>query len=122
MRILKEQTYIPVEGNIRLVVPSDLKFSYGDFIRFHTVLKKINSFKNPGGFDYEQYLNRQGIYATGFVANNAGIILIRKNSASYLRLQLENFRMYLKKIMLRHCFITETKRRSRIKQRLSNRT
>lgn len=63
------------------------------------MLKKIPSFKNPGGFDYEQYLNRQGIYAAGFIANEAGIVLLRAKSAMSLKLQLESFRMYLKRII-----------------------
>ncbi len=86
-------------ANIRLVIPSDLSFQYGDFIRFHSVLKKIQSFQNPGGFDYERYMNLQGIYATGFVANNSQIVLLRKNAASGIRLKLETFRLYLKDII-----------------------
>ncbi len=102
VRLLKNGAYIPVSGNIRLVIPPDLTYSYGDFIRFQTVLKKIHSFHNPGGFNYERYLNRQGIYATGFIANSAGIILLRKNSASGIRSHLESFRMYLKQIIYNH--------------------
>ncbi len=102
VRLIKNGSYIPVTGNLRLVIPTDLNFSYGDFIRFHCVLKKIQSFQNPGGFDYERYLNRQGIYATGFVANSSGIITLRENSASYLKLRLELFRMYLKQIIYKN--------------------
>ncbi len=102
VRLIKNGVYIPVTGNMRLVIPADLNFSYGDFIRFHSVLKKIQSFQNPGGFDYERYLNRQGIYATGLIANTSGIILLRQNAASSIKLQLELFRMYLKGIIYRN--------------------
>jgi competence protein ComEC len=102
VRLLKNGAYIPVSGNIRLVIPPDLTYSYGDFIRFQTELKRIHSFHNPGGFNYERYLNRQGIYATGFIANSAGIIMLRKNSASGIRSHLESFRMYLKQIIYNH--------------------
>ena len=98
-RIIKNNSYLPVTGNIRLVIPSDLSFQYGDFIRFHSKIKKIQSFHNPGGFDYERYLNRQGIYAAGFIANGAGIVLIRPNSASGIKLKLETFRLYLKQLI-----------------------
>jgi competence protein ComEC len=98
-RIINDKSYIPVIGNIRLVIPPDLNFQYGDFIRFHSVLKKIQSFQNPGGFDYERHMNLQGIYATGFVANNSNIILLRQNTASGIRLKLETFRLYLKDII-----------------------
>ncbi len=102
VRLIKDGIYIPVAGQVRLVIPADLNFAYGDFIRFHCVLKKIHSFQNPGGFDYERYLNRQGIYATGFIANSSGIITLRENSASYLKLQLELFRIYLKQIIYKN--------------------
>jgi len=99
VRIIKDGTYSQVTGLIRLAVPIDLNFSYGDFIRFYSELKKISSFKNPGVFDYERYLNLRGVYATGFISNNSGIILLRENTASSWRLMLEKFRLYLQKII-----------------------
>ena len=98
-RIIKKNSYLPVTGNIRLVIPSDISFQYGDFIRFHSKIKKIQSFHNPGGFDYERYLNRRGIYVSGFVADRASIVLIRHNSASGIQLKLETFRSYLKQLI-----------------------
>ncbi|MEN6507408.1 MAG: DNA internalization-related competence protein ComEC/Rec2 [Smithella sp.] len=98
-RILKNHSYSPVSGLIRLTIPSHLNFRYGDFIRFHTSIKRIHSFHNPGSFDYERYLNRQGIYVAGFIADSAGIVLIRHNTASGIKLQLETFRSYLKHLI-----------------------
>jgi competence protein ComEC len=98
-RMIINNSYLPVTGNIRLVIPADLSFQYGDFIRFHSKIKKIQSFHNPGSFNYERTLNRQGIYVSGFVANHAGIVLIRHNSASGVKLKLENFRLYLKRLI-----------------------
>ncbi|HBI47959.1 MAG TPA: DNA internalization-related competence protein ComEC/Rec2 [Smithella sp.] len=102
LRIIKDKTYIPVSGNIRLAIPADLNFQYGDFIRFHSTLKRINNFNNPGGFDYEHYLNLQGIYATGFIADNSKIVLLRQNSANSIKLKLESFRLYLKQIIYKN--------------------
>jgi predicted membrane metal-binding protein len=99
IRIVENNSYRPVSGSIRLSIPADLNFQYGDFIRFHTSLKKISSFHNPGSFDYERYMNLQGIYVTGFVYNNSDIILLRQNAASGIRLKLETFRLYLKEII-----------------------
>jgi len=99
IRVVEDNSYRPVSGSIRLVIPDDLNFQYGDFIRFHTSLKKIQSFQNPGGFNYERYMNLQGIYATGFVADNSNIIILRQNAASGIRLKLETFRLYLKEII-----------------------
>lgn len=99
LRILKDKTYIQVSGNIRLVIPPDLKFQYGDFLRFHSTLKSIYNFNNPGGFDYESYMKLQGIYATGFIFDNSKIILLRQKTANYAKLWLEYFRNYLKRII-----------------------
>ena len=99
IRIVEGNSYRPVTGNIRLTISDDFNFQYGDFIRFHTSLKKISNFKNPGGFDYAHYMNLQGIYATGYVYNNSDMILLRQNTASGIRLKLETFRLYLKEII-----------------------
>ena len=99
IRIVEDNSYRPVSGNIRLVIPDDFNFQYGDYIRVSTYLKKISNFQNPGGFDYERYMNLQGIYATGFVYNNSDIILLRQNTASGIRFKLETFRLYLKEII-----------------------
>ena len=102
LRIIKNKSYVPVSGNIRLEIPPDLNFQYGDFIRFHSTLKRIHNFNNPGGFDYEHYLNLQGIYVTGFIADSSGIVLLRQNSASPIKLRLESFRRYLKQIIYKN--------------------
>ncbi len=98
-RLVKNDTYIPATGNIRLVIPAELSFQYGDFIRFHSKIKNIQSFHNPGSFDYERYLKRQGIYVSGFVANNAGIVLIRHDTANRFRYHIENFRLQLQRLI-----------------------
>ncbi|MEE9911142.1 MAG: DNA internalization-related competence protein ComEC/Rec2 [Deltaproteobacteria bacterium] len=98
-RLIKNNVYLPVTGDIRLVGPADLSFRYGDYIRFHSKIKKLQSFHNPGSFNYERYLNRQGIYVSGFLANSASIVLIRHNSASGIKLKLETFRLFLKKLI-----------------------
>ena len=99
LRIIRDKKYVSVSGNIRLVIPPDLKFQYGDFVRFHSTLKKIRNFNNPGGFDYERYLNLQGIYAAGFISDASRIILLRQRTANCTRLYLESFRNYLKQII-----------------------
>ncbi len=98
-QMIRNNSKQPLTGNIRLIVPSSLRIQYGDLIRFHSRIRKIQSFHNPGSFDYERYMNRQGIYASGFVANPSGIVLIRHNTASGIKLTLENFRHDLKDLI-----------------------
>lgn len=102
LRMIKEKSYLPVSGDIRLTIPGDLNFRYGDFIRFYTTLKKIQNFKNPGGFNYERLMNMQGIYVSGFINNTSEIILLRKNTAGGIKLKLEEFRNYLKEIIYKN--------------------
>jgi competence protein ComEC len=101
-RVLRNHTPLPVTGKIRVAIPSGLSFQYGDFIRFHTNIKKIQGFHNPGRFDYERSQNRRGLYVSGFVRNRADIVLIRHDTASGLKLKLERFRLYLKRLLEAH--------------------
>lgn len=102
LRVVENEFYSPVSGNIRLTIPNDLNFRYGDFIRFHTTLKKIQNFKNPGGFNYERLMKMQGIYVSGFINNDSEIICLRKNIARGIKLKLDEFRLYLKKIIYKN--------------------
>ena len=101
-RVLQNHMPAPVTGKIRVAIPSELSFQYGDFIRFHTKIKKIQGFHNPGSFDYERNQNRRGLYVSGFVSDRAGIVLIRPDAASGLKLKLEGFRLYLKRLIEAH--------------------
>ncbi|MFO7569025.1 MAG: ComEC/Rec2 family competence protein [Smithellaceae bacterium] len=101
-RLYDQNTYTAVQGNLRLTVPADMSFEYGDFIRFHTHVNSIQTFRNPGGFDYKRYLNRQGIFAAGSVANESEIILLRKNTGGGFRYTIESFRNRLRKIITEH--------------------
>lgn len=98
-RVLQNHTPVPITGKIRVAIPPGLSFQYGDFIRFHTKIKKIQSFHNPGSFDYERSQNRRGLYVSGFVRDRAGIVLIRPDTASGLKLKLERFRLHLKLLL-----------------------
>jgi competence protein ComEC len=107
IRVIKEKSYIPTSGNIRLTIPTNLNFRYGDFIRFHSSLKKIHNFKNPGCFNYERFMNLQNIYVSGFINDSSEIILLRKNTVYDIRLKLESFRIYLKQIIQKNSFSPE---------------
>lgn len=43
---------------------------YGDRLLVYTEFQKPESVQNPGGFDYAEYLERQGIMATAYVAES----------------------------------------------------
>lgn len=66
----------------------------GDTISFTTRLKRPNWYKNPGGFNYRRFLERKGIYLTGYVP--AEKWRIQKKEASSL-FSLDPLRRELKK-------------------------
>ncbi len=107
LRVMDDASYKPISGNIRLSIPSNINFQYGDFIRFHCSLKKIRNFNNPGGFDYERFMALQGIFVSGFIHESSEIIRLRKNTASNIKLKLEEFRSYLKEIIRENSFSPE---------------
>jgi competence protein ComEC len=99
VRLKQDAIYKSVSGDIRLVIPPDLNFRYGDYIRFSATLKKIDSFHNPGGFDYERYLNMKNIFASAYIYNKSQIILLRKDKANHLKSKLEDYRLYLLELL-----------------------
>lgn len=101
-RTIDGHSYFEATGKIRLIIPANISIRYGDFIRFRSKIKQIHNFNNPGSFNYQRRLNRQGIYVSGFVANQAAIIVLRHNAASGVKLQLENFRLNLKQLIHAH--------------------
>lgn len=73
-------------------VPSRIRLSWydneaqplpGELWQFVVRLKRRNGFANPGGFDYEGHLFRQGIGATGYIRNDERNIRLAPASAMY---------------------------------------
>jgi competence protein ComEC len=101
-RTMKDNAYAQVSGIVRLSVPPDIIFNYGDFIRFRSTLKKIRNFQNPGAFNYERFMGLQGIYVSGYVQNPSEIILLRNNGGGRIKAKLESFRNSFRKIIHNH--------------------
>ncbi|MDI6743065.1 MAG: DNA internalization-related competence protein ComEC/Rec2, partial [Smithella sp.] len=101
-RTMKDSAYAQVSGIVRLSVPPDIIFNYGDFIRFRSTLKKIRNFQNPGAFNYERFMGLQGIYVSGYVQNSSEIILLRNNGGGRIKTKLESFRSSFRKIIHDH--------------------
>lgn len=106
-RLTKDGSYISASGNIRLTIPKNMNFQYGDFIRFHSSLKTIHNFNNPGCFNYKRFMALQGIYVSGFIHDTSEVILLRKNTASSVKMKLEKFRRYLTAIIQNNSFSPE---------------
>ncbi len=67
-RMLHEGSPVDVTGRVRLSWYEDaLPLRAGERWRFSARLKPPHGFMNPGGFDYERWLFRQQVKATGYV-------------------------------------------------------
>lgn len=99
VRRISGQTCFTLRGKIRLVVPSGLLFEAGDFVRFRTVVKAISGFRNPGGFDYQKHLKRQGVFASGSILGPQDIIVIRRHWNPSLSSTVDHFRQSLKRLI-----------------------
>jgi len=60
----------------------DSALEYGDSIIIKGILNRPGGLVNPGLFDYQQYLNRQGIYAVITVTKGGFVSVLRKNEAN----------------------------------------
>ncbi|MEE9550591.1 MAG: DNA internalization-related competence protein ComEC/Rec2 [Candidatus Binatia bacterium] len=69
------------EGDV-LVTVRDVAgdWHYGDLVRFRLKMRPPRSAGNPGEFDYGVYLARRKIYLIGFLENDAGVELVRRES------------------------------------------
>ena len=62
---------------------SEIRPLPGELWQFVVRLKRRNGFANPGGFDYEGHLFRQGIGATGYIRNDERNVRLAPASAMY---------------------------------------
>ena len=64
-------------GKIQLTVIGQPDLTKGDYVRFPAVLRRIESFGNPGGFDYQHFMAGQGVWVSAFIKNSRLVVPIR---------------------------------------------
>jgi competence protein ComEC len=70
----------PVEGTILLGVNKILRdLNYGDPIRFVCRLRLIESYHNPGGYNFQKKMARKGIRVSGFIEDPELLVLSGPN-------------------------------------------
>jgi competence protein ComEC len=79
-------------GKLRVTTVGDIPdLSTGDWVRFNSRVRSLSNFKNPGGFDYKQYMAFKGIRATAY-AKGEMISVFAKHSAGGFFQIVENTR------------------------------
>jgi competence protein ComEC len=76
----------PSRGRIRVTVRGfDPEVEYGDEIMVRGRLRPPTGFRNPGGFDYAEYLSRQGIQAVATVRRPENLTRLHTGGSAVLR-------------------------------------
>jgi len=59
-----DDTPIGIQGKFLIIRNEEKKkYDYGDLVRAQGMVTAPRAVRNPGGFNYKKYLNRQGVYA-----------------------------------------------------------
>ena len=74
---------VKVPARIRLSADSNVIVRAGEAWRFTVRLKRPHGLQNPGGVDYEAYLFRNRLRATGYVRSNPSPVQLGEASALY---------------------------------------
>jgi competence protein ComEC len=79
-------------GKLRVTAFGDLPaLARGDRVQFNGRIRPLTNFKNPGGFDYKQYMAFKGIRATAYV-NRDELVVIDTHAVSGVGQFLEDLR------------------------------
>lgn len=99
-----QQGWHAVRGLIRLNVhTTSLTFLPGDVLRVLRVrLHRVHSLANPGGFDFERFMQQRGIYVIGGVSNATRVHLQEQPQGISLPRLLEQWRRHLRASVLAH--------------------
>ncbi len=82
--LLISERALHVEGKVLLIIPKGPPFfNYGDRLRFAGRLKKPARSRNPGEFDYREYLAAQDIFATMSVTKFQQIVKISTGNGNW---------------------------------------
>lgn len=84
---LMEAEGVPTSGNrtlLRLTVADAARYDYGDVVQVRAVLQRPGPASNPGAFDYEAYLHRQGITVVAFVPYPRHVVKVGRRSPNPL--------------------------------------
>lgn len=95
IRLKDDAALLPTQGKILLRLPGPWpeEFSPGDTLAIRTELKRPDSFRTPGVFDYAQYLARKDIWLTGFVHSPLFLHKIEENHSLFHSLRYVSERL-----------------------------
>ncbi len=94
------QKKFSVTGNILLTIESKrTSFLVGDRIIFFARLRKPRNFKNPGGFNYVQWLAFQEIYVVAHLSTDQNLCRIGVQKNAFFLRKIDRFRNRVREII-----------------------
>jgi competence protein ComEC len=96
-RVQRQQGWQTASGLVRLSVHTDhLPFLPGDHLRVTRLrLHEVRGFQNPGSFNFQRFMQRQGITVVGGVSDAARLSLQQRPAGFSLARLLEQWRQHL---------------------------
>lgn len=92
-----------VQGTILLGLKGPVQeLSQGDPVRFLCRLRPIEGYRNPGGFDFQERMNRKGIRVSGFIEDSELLIRGGPNQRSWPWQRLTRIRKQVSHIITIH--------------------
>jgi competence protein ComEC len=91
--VSRGDTVTPATGRIRITINDPLvPVRYGYRIRLQTKLYRPHNFRNPGAFDYEGYLQREGVLITGYVRDGEQVHILSTGGGNPLMRRFDSWR------------------------------
>ena len=95
-----KDTIYTVSG--KLILYSERLFEYGDCLEFSKEWRRPSGKRNPGQFDYNEYLNRHDIYALVYLNRNDSVSLLAEEKGNpFYQYLIEPSRRYIRRIINR---------------------
>ena len=95
-RVCESGTWRFCSGEVRVTVFHALHPYYrGEQLALLLEPKRPKSFRNPGGFRYDRFLGRRGVYAVAFVRDEAYVVPTRPDDDVSLKQRLHEYRQRL---------------------------
>ncbi|MDB5225860.1 MAG: ComEC family competence protein [Bacteroidota bacterium] len=91
------------DGNLLVYIQKDSTLSaleIGDEVIFHLYFKSVDAPKNPGQFDYKNYLQYKSIYDQQYISVNQ-IVIHKKHAALFVKRVSNNIAVYVQSILKR---------------------
>lgn len=98
------QKAIPVDGNLLVYIQKDSLFKtmeIGDEVLFQLKAKEVEVPKNPGQFDYQNYLKHKSIYQQQYLASHQ-ISILEKHKSLWLKRFSNSIGIYVQSILRKY--------------------